>query len=53
MPFIYELGHEEVATDNPGFKDSKGLIQEILNQFSLIEILKMSKETRIVFVASE
>ena len=53
VPYIHELKPEEVYTDNPGFKDSKGFIQEIINQHSLIKILKMSKVTRIVFVAAE
>ena len=39
VPFVYELNANEMVADIPGFKDSNGVIQEIINQFSLIEIL--------------
>lgn len=47
------MNEDEVIFDVPGFKDTEGVLLEIVNQFCLIKIFDQCEQFKIVFVASE
>jgi hypothetical protein len=53
IPFKVQLSHGEVVIDLPGFKDTQGVILEIINQFCLIKVLTLCDEVKVIFVAGE
>jgi hypothetical protein len=52
IPFKYEINAEEMIIDMQGFKDTEGVLLEIVNQFCLLRILNLCDELKIIFVSS-
>ena len=50
---MHWVGEDDVIVDVPGFKDTDGVVLEIVNQFCLIKVLTNSDSFKIVFVASQ